>query len=188
MNFACISRQRCTSLGWEMHTRFGPVRARSRHRGLWSPWLCHVVLLAPSILLVMGGRVHGPWPGLLGCQIQAGDPWSGIRLAQPSQVLHWSTCWWHRGTTISWLVVRLLPSVVVSRRLTVSMVTVSSWWWLSSWGFKIVDVGATALEHGLHRWIYGERRGVVMISLFGHVDGEERARGDLVGGRSQIAF
>jgi hypothetical protein len=103
--------------------------------------------------------VHGPWLGWLGRRIRAGEPRSAGRSVHPSRVLRWSACWQHGGAKAAWLVDRLLPFAAISRRLSVSMSSVPSWWWLSSCGFKIVDAGAAALEGGLHGRLYGERRG-----------------------------
>jgi hypothetical protein len=56
-------------------------------------------------------------------------------------------------------------------------------------GCEILDTGAAAPEGGLRGRLYSERcSGVVMVSLFGHVDDAERTVEELgVGGASALA-
>jgi hypothetical protein len=146
---------------------------------LWFSW---------SLPPTLGGGVHGPWPGWLGRRIWAGEPRSGGCSAHPSRVLRWSACWRHGGAKAVWLVDRLLPITAISRRLSVSMSSVRH--------------GGGYLLAGLRSWMPGRRPwkvdcmggsaasdvAAVVVSLFGHVDGEEWAVGDPGGGSSQIAF
>jgi hypothetical protein len=131
--------------------------------------------------------VHGPWPDWLGHRIQAGEPRSGGRLAHSTRVLHGLTCW---GMDVPLLPGSLTVCCQVLRSRVGSPLYVigPSWCWLSFAGSRSWMPGRRPWRVDRTDDSTASDVAVVMVSLFGHVDGEEWVVGDPGGGSSQIAF